>query len=144
MPLSETVAVTIDGTCARLDRCDLALKAAEADERYLDCNLIGLFAHLSGRKSVTINGHGWTPLQCLYPSLCTDESLNAWDTLARILGPDGTVSKADDPRPPQAKRLSGREQYRLRQGDYRILYTIQDDVLVVTVVEVGNRKDIYR
>ena len=51
---------------------------------------------------------------------------------------------ADDPRPPQAKRLSGREQYRLRQGDYRILYTIQDDVLVVTVVEVGNRKEIYR
>jgi mRNA interferase RelE/StbE len=53
-------------------------------------------------------------------------------------------SLAEDPRPPQSKKLSGYEQYRLRQGNYRILYEIKDDVLIVFVVAVGHRKDIYR
>ena len=60
----------------------------------------------------------------------------------RILG--AIRSLATDPRPPQSQKLSGREQYRLRQGDYRILYAIQDDVLIVTVVKVGHRKEVYR
>ena len=51
---------------------------------------------------------------------------------------------ADDPRPPQSKKLSGAEKYRLRCGVYRVLYEIQDDVLVVCVVKVGHRKDVYR
>ena len=51
---------------------------------------------------------------------------------------------ADDPHPPQSKKLSGLEQYRLRQGDYRILYSIEDDLLIVFVVAVGHRKEIYR
>ena len=51
---------------------------------------------------------------------------------------------AVDPRPPQSQKLSGREQYRLRQGAYRILYAIQDDVLIVTVVKVGHRREVYR
>jgi mRNA interferase RelE/StbE len=54
------------------------------------------------------------------------------------------MALADNPRPPQSKKLSGLEQYRLRQGNYRILYYIEDDVLVVFVVAVGHRKDIYR
>lgn len=53
-------------------------------------------------------------------------------------------SLANDPRPPQTKKLSGLEHYRLRQGDYRILYTIQDNLLIVYVVAVGHRKEIYR
>lgn len=53
-------------------------------------------------------------------------------------------SLAGDPRPPQSKKLSGLEQYRLRQGDYRILYSIEDDLLIVFVVAVGHRKEIYR
>lgn len=49
-----------------------------------------------------------------------------------------------DPRPPGCEKLSGEEKYRLRQGDYRILYEIVDTELVVTVVRVGNRRDVYR
>ena len=51
---------------------------------------------------------------------------------------------ADDPRPPQSRKLSGSEKYRFRCGVYRVLYEIQDDVLVVCVVKVGHRKDVYR
>ncbi len=53
-------------------------------------------------------------------------------------------SLADNPRPPQASKLTGQERYRLRCGVYRILYTIEDDRLIVTVVMVGHRKDVYR
>jgi len=51
---------------------------------------------------------------------------------------------ADNPRPPQSKKLSGQERYRLRQGNYRILYSIEDDRLIVCVVRVGDRRDVYR
>ena len=51
---------------------------------------------------------------------------------------------ADDPRPPQSIKLSGGGKYRLRCGVYRVLYEIDDDVLVVCVVKVGHRKDVYR
>ena len=53
-------------------------------------------------------------------------------------------SLADDPRPPGTKKLSGQERYRLRQGNYRILYEIEDDRLIVCVVRVGDRRDVYR
>jgi mRNA interferase RelE/StbE len=49
-----------------------------------------------------------------------------------------------DPRPPGCEKLRGEEKYRLRQGDYRILYQIQDQELLVSVVRVANRKDAYR
>ena len=51
---------------------------------------------------------------------------------------------AEDPRPPGCEKLTGQQRYRLRQGRYRILYTVQDDKLTVWVVNVGQRKDIYR
>jgi mRNA interferase RelE/StbE len=50
----------------------------------------------------------------------------------------------EDPRPPGCEKLTGQERYRLRQGPYRIVYSIQDDQLTVWVVKVGHRKDIYR
>jgi mRNA interferase RelE/StbE len=53
-------------------------------------------------------------------------------------------SLADDPRPPGSEKLSGLERYRLRQGVYRIVYEIDDEVLIVLVVKVGHRRDIYR
>lgn len=49
-----------------------------------------------------------------------------------------------NPRPPKAVALSGRPGYRVRVGDYRIIYTIQDDVLLVVVVNLGHRRDIYQ
>lgn len=51
---------------------------------------------------------------------------------------------ADEPRPPGCKKLSGQERYRLRQGNFRILYEIEDDRLIVTVVKIGDRRDVYR
>lgn len=54
-------------------------------------------------------------------------------------------SLADDPRPPGAKALKGSHKgfYRVRQGDYRIIYHVADDKLIVTVVKIGDRKDVY-
>lgn len=50
---------------------------------------------------------------------------------------------ANDPRPDGCKKLSGQERYRIRQGNYRVLYEIIDDRLIVVVVKVGNRRDVY-
>jgi len=49
-----------------------------------------------------------------------------------------------DPRPPGCEKLSGEEKYRLRQGDYRVLYEIVNRELIVMVVKIGNRRDVYR
>jgi mRNA interferase RelE/StbE len=53
-------------------------------------------------------------------------------------------SLATEPRPRGASKLSGQERYRIRQGKYRILYTIEDDLLVIYVIKVGDRKSIYK
>ena len=50
----------------------------------------------------------------------------------------------DDPRPPGSEKLSTQERYRVRQGSYRILYEIEDQQVVVTVVKVGHRREVYR
>jgi mRNA interferase RelE/StbE len=51
---------------------------------------------------------------------------------------------AADPRPPGSEKLSGDDKYRIRQGNYRIVYSVSDEVILVIVVKVGHRKDIYR
>ncbi len=51
---------------------------------------------------------------------------------------------AEDPRPPGSKKLSGNDKYRVRQGSYRIVYGIEDNELIVVVVKVGHRKDVYQ
>ncbi|MGO8762169.1 MAG: type II toxin-antitoxin system RelE family toxin [Desulfobaccales bacterium] len=51
---------------------------------------------------------------------------------------------AEDPRPFGSEKISGQDKYRVRQGLYRILYAIEDQDLVVQVVKVGHRKDVYR
>lgn len=50
---------------------------------------------------------------------------------------------AEDPRPPASRPLRGRPAWRVRVGDYRIIYTIEDDVLLVVVVTLGHRRDVY-
>ena len=49
-----------------------------------------------------------------------------------------------DPRPPGCEKLTGNDKYRVRQGRYRIVYSIKDQELIVIVVKVGHRKDIYK
>ena len=51
---------------------------------------------------------------------------------------------AYDPRPPDSVKLSADEKYRIRQGNYRILYSIHDDILTIHIVKIAHRKDAYR
>jgi len=59
---------------------------------------------------------------------------------------DSTIqSLADNPHPHGSIKLRGAEDlYRIRKGDFRIIYKIEDEALIVTIVRVGNRKDVYR
>ena len=62
--------------------------------------------------------------------------------LSRIM--ERIESLADDPRSEGSKKLSGEEKYRIRQGNYCILYLIEDDLFVVYAVKVAHRKGVYR
>jgi mRNA interferase RelE/StbE len=71
------------------------------------------------------------------------EKIDSRKTRERIVGRIHAL--AANPRPPGAKKLSGlNDRYRLREGDFRILYEIQDAILLVVVVKVADRKDVYR
>ena len=50
---------------------------------------------------------------------------------------------ADNPRPQGYRKLKGRKGYRIRVGDYRVIYEIFDNVLLIEVIDLGHRKDIY-
>jgi len=60
----------------------------------------------------------------------------------RVAGQIETLTAT--PRPQGVEKLSGQEKYRIRQGDYRVLYSIDDGAQTVTVVKVGHRRDVYR
>lgn len=64
----------------------------------------------------------------------------------RILQRIGAL--ATEPRPPGCEKLSGQERgqerYRVRQGSYRIIYAVEDSRLLVLVVKVGHRRDVYK
>ena len=62
--------------------------------------------------------------------------------LARILKRIDALR--EDPRPPGVEKLSGQEKYRIRQGVYRILYEIRNNELIIVVVKIGHRRDVYR
>lgn len=53
-------------------------------------------------------------------------------------------SLSDTPRPPGIQRLSGQERYRIRQGDYRIIFSIQDAERTIWIVKIGHRRDVYK
>ena len=69
------------------------------------------------------------------------EALPKKDRLKIILRIQGL---ALDPRPSGCEKLSGNDKYRVRQGLYRILYTINDNEVIVSVVKVGHRREVYR
>lgn len=51
---------------------------------------------------------------------------------------------AQDPRPAGSKKLKGRSAWRIRQGDFRVIYEIKDEQLLIIVLNIGNRRDVYR
>ena len=51
---------------------------------------------------------------------------------------------AQNPRPEGSTKLTGKEFYRVRQGDYRVVYSIDDGKLIVWVVRVAHRKEVYK
>ena len=67
--------------------------------------------------------------------------VNPADT-ARLRG--AIAMLAEDPRPPASRPLRGRDGWRLRVGEYRVLYTIRDDVLLIDVVAVAHMSSAYR
>ena len=56
---------------------------------------------------------------------------------------DAILDLADNPKPNGCKKLKGREGYRIRIGDYRVIYEVIDDVLLVSVLDLGSRGGIY-
>lgn len=51
---------------------------------------------------------------------------------------------SSDPRPGSCRKLAGQETWRIRVGDYRVVYEIHDQVLLVLVVDIGHRREVYR
>lgn len=76
------------------------------------------------------------------PSVAKDLKAIPKQSVLRIL--ERIEGLRDDPRPIGCEKLSGLERYRIRQGNYRILYSIFDMEVVVEIVKVGHRKDVYR
>lgn len=75
-------------------------------------------------------------------SVSNDFSCIPQKDLKKILKRIQQLSK--NPRPKGCEKLTGKDRYRLRQGRYRVIYSIQHDELTVWVVKVGGRKDVYR
>ena len=73
-----------------------------------------------------------------------DKELDAlpWQQSARVL--HAIKKLADNPRPPGCKKLKSCDAYRIRAGDYRVVYEIHDDVLIVLVVRVAHRREVYQ
>ena len=66
----------------------------------------------------------------------------AGEAYARVR--DAIVALGEDPRPPGCLKLTGRDGWRIRIGDYRVVYEIDDSGRMVTVLHVGHRRDVYR
>lgn len=78
----------------------------------------------------------------LKPSVARDLRGIPQEDVRRILARIETLR--ENPRPPGSEKLSGQERYRVRQGNYRILYTVADAEVVVEIVKIGHRREVYR
>ncbi len=76
------------------------------------------------------------------PSVTKDTKGIPSHDLKRII--DRINLLADDPQPPGSTKLSGKDYYRIRQGDYRIVYEIIESRLVIVVIKIGHRREVYR
>lgn len=82
-----------------------------------------------------------------YEVLLTSKAEKQLDKLSKnIVKPilHAIFSLADDPRPAGYKKLKGRQAFRIRIQNYRVIYEIKDNVLLVEVIAIGHRKDIYK
>ena len=82
-----------------------------------------------------------------YSIVLTKTAAKQLDALSDVIATPiiNTIAKlADEPRPVGCKKLNGRDGYRIRQGDYRIIYDIFDKQLVVDVIKIAHRKDVYQ
>lgn len=74
-----------------------------------------------------------------------EREIDALDPPVRRRILDAIGALAADPRSAaNVKPLKGSDRFRLRVGDWRVVYTLRDDVLIVVVIEIGHRRDIYR
>jgi mRNA interferase RelE/StbE len=73
-----------------------------------------------------------------------DKAIDALPSEYRTRIIKATMALADNPRPSGCKKLKGREAWRIRVGDYRVVYEIHDDVLIVLVVRVAHRREVYK
>ena len=71
-------------------------------------------------------------------------ALRSLDSPMRLRIEGAIALLAQDPRPPASRRLVGSEYWRVRIGDHRVIYQINDDVLVVVVVTLGHRREVYQ
>ena len=75
---------------------------------------------------------------------------SAQKQLAKINSPffeaisEKIVALENNPRPPGCKKLAGRESWRIRVGDYRVVYNIVDQILLILIIDIDHRKQIYR
>lgn len=56
---------------------------------------------------------------------------------------DAVIALAENPRPSNCKKLVGREGWRIRVGDYRVIYEVEDTQQIVTILHIGHRRDVY-
>ena len=76
------------------------------------------------------------------PSVSKDTKVIPCNDLKKIL--QKMKALCDNPRPLGSVKLSGMEYYRIRHGDYRIIYEIEDNRLIVVVIKIGHRRKVYR
>ena len=83
-------------------------------------------------------------LEVSHPSQVKDRQIRRlpWQTQERV---NRTIARlAEDPRPPGSKKLTARDGYRIRVGDYRVLYLVDDNAKLVVIYRVMSRGDVYR
>lgn len=72
-----------------------------------------------------------------------EKELAKLSTQAQIRIAEALLELGENPRPYGYRELKGEDAFRVRVGDYRIIYEIQDDILLVYIVRIGHRKDVY-